>query len=211
MMDPYQVLGVSRNASDDEIKKAYRNLSRKYHPDANVNNPNKEQAEERFKQVQQAYDMIMKQKTSGADSSYGYGDPFGFGARRGTYNSGTTDPNEQHLQAAANYISNGYYAQAINVLNSIPFAERRGRWYYFAALAYSGQGDTATATSYINRAVELEPGNMEYRQMKEYMENGGNWYSNRAGAYGDAYTGAGGSWCMSMLLANLLCHCCTPC
>jgi len=54
MTDPYQVLGISRGASDEEIKKAYRSLSRKYHPDANVNNPNKDAAEERFKQVQQA-------------------------------------------------------------------------------------------------------------------------------------------------------------
>ena len=66
MIDPYQVLGVSRSASDDEIKKAYRNLSRKYHPDANINNPNKDQAEEKFKQVQQAYDQVMKEKQSGA-------------------------------------------------------------------------------------------------------------------------------------------------
>ena len=62
MMDPYQVLGVSRGASDEEIKKAYRSKSRMYHPDANVNNPNKDQAEEKFKQVQQAYDQIMKEK-----------------------------------------------------------------------------------------------------------------------------------------------------
>ena len=60
MMDPYQVLGVSRSASDEEIKKAYRSLSRKYHPDANVNNPNKAQAEEKFKEVQQAYDQLSK-------------------------------------------------------------------------------------------------------------------------------------------------------
>ena len=64
MTDPYQVLGVPRNASDDEIKKAYRALSRKYHPDANVNNPNKEQAEEKFKQVQQAYDQIIARNTA---------------------------------------------------------------------------------------------------------------------------------------------------
>jgi len=66
MMDPYQVLGVSRSASDEEIKKAYRSLSRKYHPDANVNNPNKAQAEEKFKEVQQAYDQIMKEKQQAA-------------------------------------------------------------------------------------------------------------------------------------------------
>ena len=69
-MDPYEVLGVSRNASDDEIKKAYRTLSRKYHPDANVNNPNAAQAEEKFKQVQAAYDQIMKEKEQGY-SGYG--------------------------------------------------------------------------------------------------------------------------------------------
>ena len=61
MFDPYSVLGVSRDASDDEIKKAYRKLSRKYHPDANINNPNKAQAEEKFKEVQQAYEQIMKE------------------------------------------------------------------------------------------------------------------------------------------------------
>ena len=55
MLNPYEVLGVSPSASDEEIKKAYRALSRKYHPDANINNPNKEQAEEKFKEIQQAY------------------------------------------------------------------------------------------------------------------------------------------------------------
>ena len=73
MMNPYQVLGISPGASDDEIKKAYRALSRKYHPDANINNPNKAQAEEKFKQVQQAYDQIMKEKQSGAAGTGGYG------------------------------------------------------------------------------------------------------------------------------------------
>ena len=72
MTDPYSVLGVPRDASDEEIKKAYRRLSRKYHPDANINNPNKAQAEEKFKEVQQAYDQIMKEREYG--SSYeGYG------------------------------------------------------------------------------------------------------------------------------------------
>ena len=65
MLDPYSVLGVSRDASMDEIKKAYRKLSRKYHPDANINNPNKEQAEEMFKQVQQAYDQIRRVSDTG--------------------------------------------------------------------------------------------------------------------------------------------------
>jgi molecular chaperone DnaJ len=80
--DPYSVLGVSRDASDEEIKKAYRALSRKYHPDANINNPNKDKAEEMFKQVQQAYNQIMKEKEAQANGS-------GYGAYGNTYsNSG---------------------------------------------------------------------------------------------------------------------------
>ena len=67
MIDPYSILGISRDASDEEVKKAYRKLSRKYHPDANIDNPNKEQAEEKFKQVQQAYEQIMKEREQGID------------------------------------------------------------------------------------------------------------------------------------------------
>ena len=89
MNDPYQVLGVSRDATEEEIKKAYRGLSRKYHPDANVNNPRKDEAEARFKEVQQAYQQIMKERTGGAYSSHteagggygGFGDFWGFGGR----------------------------------------------------------------------------------------------------------------------------------
>ena len=65
MTDPYRILGVPPSASDDEVKKAYRNLSRKYHPDANINNPNKDQAEARFKEVQQAYQQIKQEREYG--------------------------------------------------------------------------------------------------------------------------------------------------
>ena len=66
--DYYEVLGVKKNATDEELKKAYRKLSRKYHPDANINNPNKDQAEEKFKEVQQAYEQIMKEREYGSSS-----------------------------------------------------------------------------------------------------------------------------------------------
>ena len=81
MLDPYSVLGVSRNATDEEIKKAYRKLSRKYHPDANINNPNKDQAEAKFKEVQQAYEQIMREREYGIGSQNagGYGGYGGFG------------------------------------------------------------------------------------------------------------------------------------
>ena len=86
MTDPYSILGIDRNATEDEIKKAYRRLSRKYHPDANINNPHKDEAEAKFKEVQQAYKQIMDERERGyssdgsaGESAYGNGGygPFG--------------------------------------------------------------------------------------------------------------------------------------
>ncbi|MBQ7246874.1 MAG: DnaJ domain-containing protein [Lachnospiraceae bacterium] len=107
MLNPYQVLGVSESASDDEIKKAYRALSRKYHPDANVNNPNKAQAEEKFKEIQQAYDQIVREREQGVRGGYsqgyggssqsgyggGYGQGYGrsYGSSGGSYSRGGSE------------------------------------------------------------------------------------------------------------------------
>lgn len=227
MIDPYQVLGVSRGASDEEIKKAYRTLSRKYHPDANVNNPNKDQAEEKFKQVQQAYDQIMKEKQQGSSfggygnsySGYGnagsgsaYGDFGGFGGFGGFYgNANSYREENSKLQAAANYIRNGYYREALNVLNDIPFSERNGRWYYYSAVTNKGLGNTATALEHIRRAVELEPSNVQYRQFQQNLEYGGTWYTTMGSSYSSPYSGS--EWCLRMILLNLFCNfcCCRPC
>ena len=202
MTDPYQVLGVTRGASDEEIKKAYRTLSRKYHPDANVNNPNKEQAEERFKQVQQAYDQIMKEKQQGP-----------FGGFSGTYYYGSNNTNSQRresspkMQAALKYLRNQCYTEALNVLGEIPFSERTGRWYYYSAVANEGAGNTATALEHIRRALDLEPSNMEYRQFQQHLEYGGTWYTNMGSSYDRPYSGYS-NFCMSLLCMQALCTCC---
>ena len=203
MTDPYQVLGVPRNASDDEIKKAYRALSRKYHPDANVNNPNKEQAEEKFKQVQQAYDQIMKEKQQGGGYGGGYSQNGGYsyGSNRSYQRAGDS----VQMQAAANYIVNHCYAEALNVLNGIPFAERSARWYYYSAMANQGAGNNIVAREHATRAVEMEPSNLEYRQFKQHLDNGGAWYSSMGSSYERPYASAG-NWCLSMLLLNMICN-----
>ena len=232
MTDPYQVLGVSQSATDDEIKKAYRTLSRKYHPDANINNPNKDQAEEKFKQVQQAYDQIMKAKQSGGtygQSGYGQGstgsyggsyrnngnygsggNPFGedgpFGGFYGRYsynNAGNSAQDDNpKVRAAGNFISNGYYNEALKVLNEVPFSERRGQWYYYSAIANQRIGNTATAIEHIQRAVTLEPNNMAYRQFQQTLEHGGTWYANMGDMYGRP-DGTSNPCCS--LLATFLC------
>ena len=212
MIDPYSILGVDRNASDDEIKKAYRKLSRKYHPDANINNPNKEQAEEKFKEVQQAYDQIMKQKQQGygyggsaQGGAYGYGG-FGSGRSNGAYGGGYGQQADSvEMRAAENYLAHRCYKEALNVLNGI--SNRTARWYYYSAIANAGIGNNIIAMEYADIAVRMEPSNMEYRQFLQHLEYGGTWYSNMGSNYDRPYAGAG-SWCLSMLLLNAICNCC---
>ena len=155
--DPYSVLGVSRDASEEEIKKAYKALSRKYHPDANINNPNKDQAEEKFKEIQAAYQQIMKERTEGYSYGGGYGrqsyggSGSGYGGSQGYggYGQGFGDfwqqagwqqqtsgyEEEPRLRAAGNYLRNGYYREARNTLDGMGEHEKTARWYYYSAMA----------------------------------------------------------------------------
>ncbi|MCR5715332.1 MAG: J domain-containing protein [Lachnospiraceae bacterium] len=206
MSDPYQVLGISRDASEDEIKKAYRTLSRRYHPDANVNNPNRDQAEEKFKLVQAAYDQIMKERTEGysSGSSDWYQDPFGFGARHNDSTS-AADETEMHFRAAANYIQSGHYNEALNVLSSM--TDRPARWYYLSAIANAGIGNNSIAQNHAQTAVNMEPYNNDYRQLLMQLENGYNWYTNRQRSYGYAPS-VNSNTCLNLCIANLVCNLC---
>ena len=221
MYDPYSVLGVGRNASEEEIKKAYRALSRKYHPDANVNNPNKAQAEEKFKEIQGAYQQVMKERTGGyagtAGSGQGEQDPFGFGGFGfgpfgGFYGSygqrrNTGYEEQLHLRAAGNYIRNGYYREARTTLDQMDSGERNARWFYYSAVTHSSLGNNVAALEHARRAVALEPGNSDYRELQQVLENGGSWYRQRQAGYGYP-TMNGGNMCMKLCLANMICNMC---
>lgn len=216
MLDPYKVLGVTREASDEEIKKAYRRLSRKYHPDANINNPNKAQAEEKFKEVQQAYEQIMKEREYGSSDSYtgyggGYGDFGGFGGFGGyggrQQNTGYQDEESIRRQAAANYIQSGHYQEAMNVLSSLQ--QRNGQWYYLSAMANMGLGNNVNALNHIREAVRLEPDNAQYRMLLNRMEGGGTWYQTRQDPFGGMPV-EGDGLCMKLCIANAMCSLCCP-
>ena len=205
MFDPYSVLGVSRDASDDEIKKAYRKLSRKYHPDANINNPNKAQAEEKFKEVQQAYEQIMKEREYGSSGNYNsYGGFGGFGTQgQNTYQ----DEEAVRRQAAANYINSRHYKEAMNVLSSLQ--QRNGQWYYLSAMANMGLGNNVNALNDARSAVNMEPDNMQYRMLLQRLEGGGTWYQEQQNPFG-GMPGTGDDYCMKLCLANLACSVCCP-
>lgn len=208
MLDPYSVLGVSRDASMDEIKKAYRSLSRKYHPDANINNPNKDQAEEKFKQVQQAYDQIVKEREQRASGNYG---GFGGYGTSGGYQA-QDDTQSMEMRAAANYINAMHYREALNVLNRMQ--ERNGQWYYYHAAASAGVGDTANALEDARRAMEMEPDNIQYQRLYQQLQSGGQWYQDTGRGYGyEPQTSGMGSCCCQCCLMNMCCPgcCCIPC
>ena len=102
---------------------------------------------------------------------------------------------------------NRCYAEALNVLNGIPFSERSARWYYYSAMANQGAGNNIIAKEHAARAVEMEPSNFEYRQFLQHLEYGGTWYTNMGSSYDRPYSSAG-NWCLSMLFLNMLCNCC---
>ena len=210
-MDPYKVLGVSYNASDDEIKKAYRQLSRKYHPDANVGNPNQEQYEEKFKEVQQAYNLIMDQRQGKAQAQQGYGDDFwGFGSYTNAYggqSQQTESQDEKYLRSALNYIQNGYYREGLNVLEQVQ--ERRGPWFYYSAFANYKVGNNAIAIEHAKAACAFEPNNYHYANLLRHMQGGETRYQQRSAQYGGNPSLYGSNYCGQMcgacLVANLCC------
>ncbi|MFQ9516354.1 MAG: J domain-containing protein [Eubacterium sp.] len=229
MSDPYKVLGVSRNATDDDIKKAYRELSRKYHPDANINNPDRDKAEEMFKLVQQAYDQIMDERKNGG--SYGTGDYAGYG--NGGYNSGTYgdfrdfsgfggfgstgnyrgtrqssySQEDSYYTAAANYINSRHFQEALNVLNNIE--NRTAQWFFLSSLANNGLGNNIMALDFARRAAAMEPTNPTYQRLVQTLENGGEWYTDRQYTFGGDPNSmfCCSNPCTTLCLLNLCCGC----
>ncbi len=214
MRNPYDILGVPSGASDEEIKKAYRKLSRQYHPDANIDNPNKDQAEEKFKEVQQAYQQIMNEREQGY-SGYGPGSSRGFGGFGGFGNFGgfggfgqqsasDYSEDEVHMQAVRNFISSGSYQEALRLLSEI--RDRSALWYYYSALANSGLRNNVAAKQNAQTAVQMEPDNLQYRQLLNQLESGGDWYRQRGEIYGNPFEG-NADWCTRICMINLLCNC----
>lgn len=221
MTDPYQVLGVSPTATDDEVKKAYRTLCKRYHPDANVGKPDAAQAEKKFMEVQQAYEEIMHRRQGGGSrpgSGYngggqdpfgGYQDPFS-PFRGGAYGYGYQQQEQEpviEMQAAKNYIDTGHYAEALNALNSVPAGKRNARWYFLSALAQAGLRNNAQAMEYARQAVQMEPNNAQYQQLLSQLQSGGTWYGQRGAQYGRNTMGRP-NLCCSIMALNLCCMCC---
>lgn len=215
MQDPYRILGISPTASEDEIKKAYRSMAKKYHPDVNNGSP---EAEQRMKEVNEAYSTIMKMRREGTGSNSGYGYSQG-GTGYGGY--GGYGQNQSYgnygyaaspqLQAARNYIHSGYYQEALNLLEQM--TERSAEWYYLCGEANLGLGNRVAALNYARQAVSLNPNNLEYRALLSRLEGSSHFYQTSGAEHGFTVPSfLCGNPCISCCLLNSLCNClCNGC
>lgn len=193
--DPYKILEVSPKASNDEVKKAYRELSRKYHPDSYINNPLSELAEEKFKEIQEAYNQIMDERERGYSSD----------STAGHYGSDNWSGNSNEMNAALNYINARHYNEALHVLSGI--TNRTARWYYYSALANSGMGNNMEALNHAKQAASMEPGNQEYSSLLNQLQWGGQRYQNMGYGYGRNSNYGMGNLCCDLWCADTLCEC----
>ena len=200
MNDPYSVLGVSPSASDDEVKRAYRDLARKYHPDNYHDNPLADLASEKMKEINEAYDAITKSRES--SGGYGYG-----GSAYQTQSGGQrqyTGRNNQYIQIR-NLINANNLAQAEAMLNQI--ANHDAEWYYLMGSVYWRRGWMDQASQFFRTASTMDPTNIEYRNAVQYMNQGGRAY-RPAGGMGMNMMGGDETcnMCQTLICADCCCE-----
>jgi len=196
--NPYKVLDVSPNATNEEVKKAYRELSRKYHPDSYVNNPLSGLAEEKFKEVQEAYDQIMKERENGYS---------GASTSNQSYYNDNSEDNSSEMNMVYNYLNAKRYREALNVLGGISM--RSAKWYYYSAVSNAGIGNNVMAFEHAQQAVNMEPNNREYANLYNQLQWQTQRYQNTSNNYGGGI-GRGyntSNLCCDLWCADSLCEC----
>ncbi len=198
-MNPYEILQVSRDATDDEVKKAYRTLSKKYHPDANIGSPHQAEYTELFKQVQSAYDMIMAERR-GDFSHSGFTQNTGAGFNGYQYSSDA----EAYRDVQA-YLQTQRFAEASSVLAGI--RNKTDVWFYFSAIAEHGMGNIIRAREYAETAYQMNPMNFQYQILLQQLGAGQRAYSTMSQSYGRTVSPVRCCWTFMMLqfVANMCC------
>ncbi len=192
MTNPYEVLGVGRNATDEEIKNAYKNLARKYHPDNYSDNPLSDLAEEKMKEINEAYDAIMGQRRNAGQNS-----------SNGGYSSGGSGV----FADVRNYINQNRLEEAREILDGVPLANRNAEWYFLNGMVLYRKGWYDDAFTSVSTACRMDPNNLEYRNALNRIN------ASRQGAFGGYNAGSYGNDCsVCNVCQGLICaDCCCEC
>lgn len=211
MTDPYQVLGVSPSATDEQIKSAYRELARKYHPDNYVNNPLADLAQEKMKEINEAYDQIRRQRKQQQQSYSGQAS-----ANRGYSNAGYSRQSysgqgRSQFADIRQLLNSNRLSEAEELLEGIPQQRRDAEWYYLRGRVFYVHGWLDQAYSYYTRAVQMNPGNAEYQTALNQLM----WQRNTgrpSGGYGDYRNVQSGGMSGCDMCSGLICaDCCCEC
>ena len=197
-MNPYEVLGVPENASDEQVKSAYKELVKKYHPDRYQDNPLADLAEQKLAEINEAYDMIMKNR--GGASGYG---GYNGGGYNGGYNGGNGSADYQQVRRN---IDAGNLGAAEQILNRT--SDRSAEWYFLNGVIASRKGWYDEAVNNLQTACNMQPANFEYRQHLNAMMNRGPRYQNNAMNQG--YMG-NDDMCCRALQCYICADCCCDC
>ncbi len=222
--DPYTVLGLSRDASEEETTKAYRRLARKYHPDVNHGSA---EAAKRMTEINSAYEQIKSGDTAqGYSSAYQNGNPGGnngngnaedpFGSGFNPFEGfdffgggGGSGRQFSEYEPVKRYINAGQYRQAMQALSGI--ADRSAEWFYYSAIVNANCGNKISSLKHARTAVQMEPDNPEYQRILNHIESGGRVYSQQSRAYGMPNINIS-RICLGVCLANIYCMMCgRPC
>lgn len=190
MRDPYEVLGVTRGASDEEIKEAYRKLARKYHPDAYSGNPLADLADEKMKEINAAYDQIMEERKGGAPNMGGY----------------SPHSSRSSFADIRSLIASGRLEDAQELLDGVPPDKRDGEWYFLNGTVLYRRGWFDAAYTSFSTACRKNPENPEYRAAFNQIQRqySGGFGGYRGGTYGGGCTGC--DICGGLLCADCLCR-----
>ena len=157
MNDPYSALGIDRNATDEEVKQAYRDLARKYHPDRYRDSDLADLASEKMKEINAAYEEIQKERTARAAS----GNP---GAGNGRSERDYANSRFAEIRVL---INRDQIREADRRLHAFPEEERNAEWNFLMGCVLFKRGYFVDAQKLFDRACEMDPYNQEYRTARD--------------------------------------------
>ena len=204
--NPYEVLGVREDATDEEIKEAYRALARKYHPDKYIDEGLKEMATEKMKTINEAYEEIKniragKSSAGGSGSAGSYGSYGGSGSGGSYGSSGSGD-----FAEVRRLINAGAYMQAERILDAMPADRRGAEWHFLRGCILLRRGWVHDAAKYFDTACRMDPQNAEYRNARLNIERMAQ-QGSAGRTTGTVCADEGCGCCADLMLADCCCEC----